>query len=195
MNRSKMQTGKMAIHSDEELMRFICIGEPEAFDELYHRYAKRLMVYFYRMLDYDKARAEDAVQDVFMKLAEKPEIFDRNRSFKTWVFSVASNYCKNHYRHRTVMNGAATELKYASEETNDHHMTIGNIDAKFFRLMLERHLLELSFEKREVFLLKYQEDKSVAEIAEIQQVSEGTVKSRLHYACSALADKMQDYKP
>ena len=48
-----------------------------AFDEIYGRYSRRLMVYFTRMLNFDKNLAEDALQDLFLKLAEHPEKFDR----------------------------------------------------------------------------------------------------------------------
>ena len=94
---------KFSIYSDEELMTFICRGEVEAFDEVYERYGKRLFVYFTRMLNFNRAAAEDALQDLFMKIAESPQKFDTSRSFKTWIFSVASNTCKNHYRHQEVV--------------------------------------------------------------------------------------------
>jgi len=95
--------GRFSIYSDEELMFFLSSGEVLAFDELYERYSKRLYGYFIRMLNFDAALAEDALQDLFLKIAESPQKFDRNRSFKTWVFSVASNSCKNYYRHKKVV--------------------------------------------------------------------------------------------
>src|ERR1041384_1884999 len=90
------------IYSDEELMLFVTKGEESAFDELYARYGKRLLMYFTRMMNNRKESAEDALQDLFMKIAERPELFDRSRSFKTWIFSAASNVCKNYYRHKRL---------------------------------------------------------------------------------------------
>ena len=67
---------RFSIYSDEELMCFLCKGEVLAFDELYNRYSQRLMVYFVRMLNFDKDLAKDALQDLFLKVAESPEKFD-----------------------------------------------------------------------------------------------------------------------
>lgn len=80
------QLNKFAMYTDEELMHFIINGEEFAFNELYKRYAKKLLGYFTRMLNYDKNLAEDALQDVFLKIAEAPTKFDNSRSFRTWVF-------------------------------------------------------------------------------------------------------------
>ena len=99
------------MYTDEELMHFIINGEEFAFNELYKRYAKKLLGYFTRMLNYDKNMAEDALQDVFLKIAEAPTKFDNSRSFRTWVFTIASNQCKNFYRHQTVINQKRDEIK------------------------------------------------------------------------------------
>src|ERR1051325_5246968 len=97
------EKGRFSVLSDEELMLHVCNSEVLAFDELYHRYGKRLLAYFTRMMNFDKNLAEDALQDLFLKIAERPERFDGSRSFKTWIFSLASNSCKNFYRHQKVV--------------------------------------------------------------------------------------------
>lgn len=187
---------RYAIYSDEELMQFILQGKVEAFDELYSRFSRPMMAYFYRMLNYDKILAEDALQDLFLKIAENPSRFDSSRSFKTWIFSVASNYCKNYYRHQKVIKENYSSLNY---ELNEHHDSlaglISKIDRIYFAELLDRLLKELPFEKKEAFILKYQEEKTISEIALIQQCSEGTVKSRIFYAVKLLEEKIQTVKP
>lgn len=64
---------KFAIYADEDLMFYLSKGEVLAFDELYARYSKRLMIYFTRMLNFDRNLAEDALQDLFLKIAESPK--------------------------------------------------------------------------------------------------------------------------
>ncbi|MGZ3884570.1 MAG: RNA polymerase sigma factor [Bacteroidia bacterium] len=179
--------------SDEELMLHICSGEAKAFDELYGRYGKRLMVYFTRMLNFDRTLAEDALQDLFLKIAEAPEKFDGSRSFKTWVFSVASNSCKNYYRHKKVVDDSREELGYLQDAVNEHSFLqmAARIDAAEFRRTLDEVLDTLAVEKKEAFILKYQEDKSIADIAFIQGCPEGSVKSRLHYTIKLLEKKLQ----
>ena len=183
--------------SDEELMFFVSRGEVLAFDELYQRYAKTLFGYFVRMLHFDKELAEDALQDLFLKIAENPDKFDPERSFKTWVYAVASNTCKNYYRHKKVI---AESKEYISRSENngnekDFIKLAARIDASQFRKLLDSILNELPAEKKEAFILKYQEDKTISEIAYIQNCPEGSVKSRLHYTIKILEDKLQVFNP
>ena len=189
--------GRFSIYSDEELMFYLGNGEVLAFDELYERYSKRMMVYFTRMLNFNKIAAEDALQDLFLKIAEAPEKFDRNRSFKTWIFSVASNSCKNYYRHKQVVSASREELLYIETGINENSFLrlAAKIDAGEFRKMLEEILEELPLEKREAFILKYQEEKTIAEIAFIQNCPEGSVKSRLHYTLRILEDRLRIFNP
>jgi RNA polymerase sigma-70 factor (ECF subfamily) len=178
------------VYTDEQLMQFIRSGEVEAFDELYARYSKKLLLYFHRMLNFDKALAEDALQDLFLKIAEKPAYFDSTRSFRTWIYCVASNSCKNFYRHKAVTN------RYIPEEQDDQRDVYShNIDKSIFMKTLERELASLPLEKREAFILRYQEEKTIAEIAEIQGCPEGSVKSRLFYTLRILGEKLKIFNP
>ncbi len=192
----KNQTA-FSIYTDEELMLHIVSGKVEAFDELYYRYSKPLMTYFYRMLNFDKVLAEDALQDLFLKIAEHPQKFDRSRSFKTWIFSVASNACKNYYRHQQVVNNSKGELTYYEEMKLDDSLVkdISKLDAIKFNELLEEVLNELAPEKKEAFILRYQEDRSLADIAEIQECPIGSVKSRLHYTLKILEEKLHIFNP
>jgi len=178
-------------------MLYLSNGEVVAFDELYARYSKRLMIYFTRMLNFDKDLAEDALQDLFLKVAEHPEKFDRCRSFKTWIFSVASNTCKNFYRHKQVVFQSQEEIFYLDTKVNENSFLLlaNKIDATEFRKMLEEILDELPPEKKEAFILKYQEEKTIAEIAFIQNCPEGSVKSRLHYTLKTLEEKLYIFNP
>lgn len=190
-------THKFSICSDEELMRFVTQGETGAFDEVYTRYAKRLMGYFVRMLNFDRKLAEDALQDLFLKIAEEPERFDSSRSFRTWIFTVAANHCKNYYRHQKVVEQNRQHARYETEAFDDNAFvtSASRIDGHLFRKMLNEVLGQLPPEKREAFILRYQEDKSIAEIALIQGCPEGSVKSRLHYTLKTLEEKLWLFKP
>lgn len=188
---------KFSIMSDEELMLQVCNGEEAAFDEIYYRYGKRLLGYFTRMLNFDKLLAEDALQDLFLKIAETPERFDNRRSFKTWIFSVASNHCKNYYRHKKVVSESKDDLIYLNDSLNEDVLltSISKMDGLLFRKKLEEVLNDLAIEKKEAFILKYQEEKTIAEIAIIQNCPEGSVKSRLHYTIKVLEEKLKLFNP
>ena len=70
-------------HTDEELMSFIQKGKEAAFNELYARYSNRLLHFMYRMLGQDEARAQDFLQDLFLKIVNDPSKFDLQKNFKT----------------------------------------------------------------------------------------------------------------
>lgn len=192
-----LKKGKFSVLSDEELMLHLRSGEVLAFDELYYRYSKRLLGYFIRMLNFDKGLAEDALQDLFLKIAESPDKFDGSRSFKTWIFSIASNSCKNFYRHQKVVLNSRDELEYLEGNANENEFlkTAAKIDGAEFRKVLEEVLNELPPEKKEAFILKYQEDKSLVDIAFIQNCPVGSVKSRLHYTLKIVEEKLKIFNP
>ena len=84
--------------SDEDLMRLIRRHDRRAFNELYDRYAHKLLHYFIRMLGGDEQKAQDFLQELCLKIVQKVERFDLNEVFSTWVYTLAHNMCKNEYR-------------------------------------------------------------------------------------------------
>ena len=69
------------------------------------------------------------------------------------------------------------------------------VDREIFNEKLNEELLELSENHRVVFELRYKEDLSIKEIADVMECSEGTIKSRLFYTIKKLSDKLQAYNP
>ncbi|MGE0566772.1 MAG: RNA polymerase sigma factor [Bacteroidia bacterium] len=177
-------------------MEFVSEGDDRAFQELYERYSKKLFGYFLRMMKFNKVVAEDALQDVFLKIAEKPQLFKTDKSFRTWIFCIASNYCKNYYRYEAVrLNGNAEHFSLPIGFNDEFLLHAEKIDRVKFDTALAKCLNELSFEKKEAFVLRYQENKSITEISEIQNCSDGTVKSRIHYSNKFLGEKLKAYNP
>ena len=184
--------------TDEKLMEFIQQKDTSAFDELYSRYSQRLLLYFYRMLGEDEDKAQDFLQNIFLKIVEKPELFDSNRSFSTWVFTVAYNLCKNEYRRlgvREIIETNANIDEVSSDYDTEHHPIEHKVDQKIFQKALWDELEKLDDGHKNVFLLRYQQDLSVQEIGEILGCSEGTVKSRLFYTAKKLAVKLKAFNP
>ena len=171
--------------SDEQLMLRLQNGEVAAFDQLYERYNQRLMYYFYRMLGANKELAEDFLQETFYKLINKPELFDTQKSFSTWIFSMAHNLCKNEYRSRSV------RAIVVEEENPDKHFSEGREESSSPNIGLIFKTLEQFDETHKtVFLLKYREGFSIDEISEIMNIPKGTVKSRIHYTKQQLRKEL-----
>jgi RNA polymerase sigma-70 factor, ECF subfamily len=180
--------GKYIHVGDEHLMTAIYSGDTGAFNELYRRYSKRLLYYFYRMLGNCKEKSRDFLQDVFMKIIEKPELFDPERKFSTWIFSIAHNMCKNEYRRLAVRSNTIRE------EDIDRYAGTEEPEVQELRLTADQIFMEidsLGENEKTAFILYYREDFSLREIGKVLSLPEGTVKSKLFYARKKLLVKLQ----
>ena len=172
-------------------MQQIVSGDQTAFGELYNRYKDRMYYYFYRMLGNSADQANDFLQELFMKIVEKPQSYNPSYAFHTWLYSVANNMCKNEYRRRGIRQeyhqyeALEPGIDLPSETTIDP----GQLIEKVFQT-----LDQLGEEHRSAFLLKYREDFSIREVAQILGLPEGTVKSRLFTARKILAEKLNYLK-
>jgi len=180
--------------SDEELMKLLSKGNRKAFDEIYLRYSDVLFGYFMKMLARDKEKCEDMVHDLFAKIIRKPDYFNVNRSFRTWVFSVACNMCKNEYKRMSVRKHVSNDFEptkslQAESDTlkKVHESTFGESFYKALNALDEKH--------KNVFALRHFEGLSMKEIAETLEINEGTVKSRLFYATKTLAKELKEFNP
>ena len=177
--------------TDEVLMKKISAGDQASFNELYDRYNARLYYYFYRMLGSCEETANDFLQDIFLKIIDKPELFNPDFSFRKWIFSVAHNMCKNEYRKRENRKNVLQDLvpNEVMDETDDFEKNkIRLIELAF------QEIKGLTEKSKEVLLLKYRENFSVEEMAEILELPVGTIKSRLYYARNELSGILKSTK-
>jgi len=191
-------SNKYKKYTDEKLMQCIQRADTSAFNELYDRYSKRLLFYFFRELGGDEEKAQDFLQETFLKIVEKPELFDVERRFSTWIFTVAYNMCKNEYRRQEVRNIIENNPnmdEISQGFDSEYHHTEKKVDQKNFESALLAELEKFDDGHRSVFLLRYQQNLSVKEIGEILGCSEGTVKSRLFYTTQKLANRLKAFNP
>lgn len=178
--------------SDEALMQQLCKGKSKAFDELYHRYYEKMYYYFFRMLGQNTTKSEDFVQDMFVKIIEKPDAFDTKRRFSTWIYTVASNMCKNEYRRQNIRFFNIDECEKLPSETLAIPL---QLDKKIFNKHLKEAIELLKPLHKICFVLRYQEELSIQEISQILDCPKGTVKSRLHHALKQLAQHLAIFNP
>jgi len=184
--------------SDEQLMKLIKDGNTSAFNELYDRYSKKLLHYFFRMLGEDQAKAQDFLQELFLKIIEKTELFDVKKNFSTWIFTVAHNLCKNEYRKMNIRKniGHIENMDVLPQNSEKEHQYAGQtVDRNLFRKALNNELRIMDADQRNTFLLRYQQNFSIKEISTVLECSEGTIKSRIFYITKKLAEKLKDYNP
>jgi len=173
-------------------------GEERAFEELVDRYQTRLLNFIYRTTG-DRERAEDLVQEVFVRVYRHIHRFDRSKKFSTWIYTIASNLAKNELRNRSrsplVLFQKLTthwEPDHRPLQFEDHQ---GRPDdqyrKRYLQEIVEQTVEELPEHHKLVFRLRELEGKSYEEIADITGVNLGTVKSRLHRARTSFAERIE----
>src|SRR5437588_3258955 len=169
-------------------------GEERAFTELVERYQTRLLNFIYRTIG-DRDRAEDLVQEVFIRVHRHLHRFDRSKKFSTWVYTIASNLAKNELRNRSRNPLVLFQTMQGNNDEEDRPLQFEDTTSRPDDLFRRRHLRELVEDTvaklpehhRQVFVLRELEGKSYEEIAEITDCNLGTVKSRLNRARNAFA--------
>jgi len=169
-------------------------GEERAFQELVERYQTRLLNFIYRTIG-DRDRAEDLVQEVFIRVYRHLHRFDRSKKFSTWAYTIASNLAKNELRNRSRSPLVLFQTIQGTSDEEDRPIQFEDTTSRPDDMYRKRHLRELVEQTvaqlpehhRQVFVLRELEGKSYEEIAEITDCNLGTVKSRLNRARTAFA--------
>jgi RNA polymerase sigma-70 factor (ECF subfamily) len=182
---------KHAYHNwtDEALMQEVALKNKRAFEALYARYSRPMFSFFYRMLWKNKELSNDLCQEIFTKVVLHAEQFDRSRPFKTWLYSIANNMCKNEYAKHAVRKQAQMNIP-----TSTDTQTAQQLDLSQFKKHLQRLIQELDEVKKQTIELRFFQELSVPEIAQTMECSEGTVKSRIFYVLKEFQQELKIYK-
>jgi RNA polymerase sigma-70 factor (ECF subfamily) len=176
--------------TDEQLMTRAATGSDTAFEELYRRYARRLKGFFFMQLGGDEELAADATHDVFLRAYEARDRYQEGRKVDTWLFTIAYNICRNHYRSNAYEAQLMASLD--AEPVTDQQIEV-ELDAVLLDEALAQVLSELPTPLHQLFSLHYQEELTIPQIAEIVGIAEGTVKSRLHKTMNMIRNKLKNY--
>ncbi len=161
-------------------------GQPRAFELLYDRfrhYVYRIALFITR----DEADAEDAVQETFMDVLKALPHYDLNgpARFETWLYRVTVNRCRSRHRRKVLPSEEWDAVEERLERLPLPDLG-GDPEGTFLdrerATALWRAVDALTEEHRTVLLLRYQQDLSYEEIAQVLSINVGTVKSRLFNA-------------
>ena len=188
---------KLSALSDEQLMLRAARGSDRAFEELYNRHARRLQGFFVRRLAGDADLAADFMHDTFLRLYSARETYREGRSFRPWLYTIAYNLIKNHFRSQLDIvrneenSQSARRLSEAEPDSTDIELAM---DEASFRDALRDVLKNLPEPYAMLFSLHYEEELTVPQIAQITELPEGTVKSRLHKAMNTIKKELKHYE-
>jgi RNA polymerase sigma-70 factor (ECF subfamily) len=158
--------------SEGELIELVKKGSREAYQEIVSRYMKKA---YYIALSYvhNHQDALDISQESFIKAFRKIKSFSTQKPFFPWFYKLMKNLCLDHLRRRSRVNEIPLEgIPVLEKEREDREM----------KEVLWRGIARLPFEQREIVILRYFQQLSYSEIAEMTAKPVGTVMSSLYYA-------------
>lgn len=171
--------GKTKLEDFELVELFIKTQRPDYFSILYQRYSSKVYSKCIFMLKND-AQAKDATQEIFTKIFLNLSKFSGRSKFSTWIYSITYNFCIDTIRKKKK------EKKLFSEEVDDAPDIIEEVeDATLLEMevsRLKKVLEELPSGDRAVLLMKYQDELSIKEIAEILDKTESAIKMKIKRA-------------
>ena len=169
-------------------------GEPNAFRQLVDAWRDRMLQFFYRLC-WDRDRAEDLVQDLFLKLMVGSRRYRPEGRMSTFVYRVATNLWIDHYRQQRPRprlqsfdqvllpdEDAPSPPQFAGPTAPPPQELADNEERAAMRAAIER----LTEPHRLVFELAVYQERPYQEISELLNIPVGTVKSRMHNAVAAL---------
>jgi RNA polymerase sigma-70 factor (ECF subfamily) len=168
--------------SDRALVKAYLRGDAGAFEELYLRYEAPLFGYVLGMVR-EREEAEDVLQETFLKIMRSLGRYREQGSFRSWLYTVASNLCRDHLRKRSRHEQLARERLQVGSSAPDPEAVFERSESS---QLLSRLVDELPDEQREVVLLRVRSDLSFREIARLQGCPLGTALGRMHLAVKKL---------
>jgi RNA polymerase sigma-70 factor (ECF subfamily) len=173
---------------DDALLVDRCLrGDIEAFQPLVERYQRVVFNVALRMLR-DDEEARDAAQNAFVKAYEKLASYDPRFRFFSWLYRIAVNECLNVRERRRPRQSLADDLPSADRADRE-------VESRELAERVQAALMTLSLDYRLVVVLRHFAELSYAEMSEVLQVPEKTVKSRLHTARQRLGEVLLEWRP
>jgi RNA polymerase sigma-70 factor (ECF subfamily) len=180
LNQGKLAsviTGMGSARVDEQLLR-----------ALFSAHAPALLSYALRLTGGDRGRAEDVVQETLLRAWRNPEALDPQRGdLRPWLFTVARRIAIDAHRARASRPAEVSESALACLTAHNDE-----IERALDAWLVADALAALSPAHREVLLETYYRGRSISAAARVLGIPEGTVKSRVHYAMTALRLALQE---
>ena len=175
--------------SDEELMLSCRDGDEGAFEILYRRYEKPVLSFIYRMVT-SAADAEDLCQETFLRVIRAKRRYQTNGRFKTWLFRIALNLCRDRIRRMKFRSSSSLDIPVSSRDCEDAEIRQAVVDplpdpakraeTEEMRRLLQQAFTKLTEDQRSVVILREYHALKFPEIAEIMKCPIKSLNYRGH---------------
>lgn len=180
-----------------DLVKRVQSGDGDAATALYESFSKDLYFHIRKTVE-DPDLTEDLLQETFIEIYQTIEKLQEPAAFLTWSRQIAYHKCTAYFRKSRELLADENEDGYSVfdtvEEERAEFIPHEALDKEDLKDTIRGIISELPPEQRSAIMMRYFEELPVSEIAEVQQVSEGTVKSRLNYGRKAIKDAVEKYE-
>ena len=182
------------IIDEDEMLVSAAREDTEAMGRLYDKYYSEIIGYIYHCT-FDSTVTEDLTSNVFLSALRHIGRYKWRRiPFSAWLYRIATNEVRMYWRRQKRSKAISLQPDSGSQQEQNRELESDNpsagdrIAAEEEYRLLHRALLKLRMKYRTVIILRYYEDKAIADICEITATKEGTVKSQLHRGLARLQD-------
>ncbi len=189
MSEDKTAENRIDIKKLSKIVRKAKKGDKRAIDELVEETSDYIFYYCLTLLQ-DKDKALDAVQDIYVILLSKLKTLKRNESFLGWLKVITANYCKDKIK-RDSQEISFDDVDYSFIYEDINISPDKSLETEEICGVIINSIHSLSDIHRECILMRYYQDMSIEQIANVLQVKEGTVKSRLYYARDSIKKELE----
>ena len=182
---------------DRALVSRILEGDRDRFTELVKRYEKRVVNYVYRII-HRYEEAHDLTQEIFVKVFVALDRFDPKYQFSTWLFRIAQNTAIDALRKKSIVEVPIAKPA-TDEETKDREFADTGVSPyralknKQLATAIDRAVLDLPPDYRELIRLRHFAELSYEEIASMKKLPLGTVKNKLFRARNMLKETLEGF--
>jgi RNA polymerase sigma-70 factor (ECF subfamily) len=188
-------------NTDDYLIGQFQNGDRDAFTHLVHRHKQNVFRFLLSKVK-DRELASDLTQDVFVKLFKSAELYKPTGKFRSWLFRMAQNICIDYHRKQqkasiiALYNKSETDAELTLIDQVEDETTNPEKETEFIELqeVIEQAFDSLPEKQRTALLLCQYHGMSYHEIASIQKVPVGTVKSRIHHGLTKVRDYLKKYE-
>jgi len=180
----------MALAEKEEL-ELLRNASKKSFDILYHRYSGKLYNFVMKVSKGDSYIAEELVQRTFIKVWETRDYINPEKSFISYLCTIAKNMLLNEYEHQTIQFIYEQYVKV--KESDNDNSTENEVDKKLLEDYIDKLADELPPKRKEIFILSRKEGLSNKMIAKQLNISESTIETQLSKALEFMKSQIHNH--
>jgi RNA polymerase sigma-70 factor (ECF subfamily) len=177
--------------SENEELKLLRNASMQSFENLYHRYSGKLYNFVMKVSKGDSYIAEELVQRTFIKVWENKVNIDPDKSFISYLCTIAKNMLLNEYEHQTVQFIYQEYVK--ANFIDEDRGTEKEVEKNLLEEYIDKLAEELPPRRREIFILSKKDGLSNKEIAQQLQITESTIETQLSKAFAFMRNQIQKH--